>query len=348
MKRHAPQRFSSIETPRNILLIKPSSIGDVVHTLPVWKLLHTAYPQAQITWLIAPACQGMVQGLPGLKTLLFERKRWGQAWKSLAAARELLTFQSDLRRQQFDLVLDVQGLFRSGWFTHCTKAPTRVGFANAREMAWMFYTHRVPIQTMEQHAVQRYLKLLEAIGCPTGPIEFDFPVTPADEQAVQTLLGDVGPFAVLCPGANWLTKRWPIEHFAQLVTPVRERFGLATLIVGGPGDFPLGQQIPNASNLCGKTTLMQLVALMRRASLVITNDSGPMHIAAALNRPLVSLFGPTNPIRTGPFGHADSVLRSDLPCAPCYGRSCPRNLQCLREIAPAAVIGLVEKQLLGR
>lgn len=334
-------------TPRNILIIKPSSIGDVVHTLPIWKLLHRQYPQAKITWLIAPACAGMVEGLPGLEVLRFERKRWGQAWRSVPAMRDLLAFQRTLRERRFDLVIDVQGLFRSGWFAWQTKAPIRVGFAAARELAWVFYTRRVPVETPEQHAIGRYLKLLEAIGCPTSPVEFEFPVTASDEQRVDALLAGLGRFAVLCPGANWLTKRWPVERFAELVKPLRERFGLASVIAGGAGDRDLGEQIPGAVNLCGQTSLMQLVVLLRRAALAITNDSGPMHIAAALNRPLVSLFGPTNPIRTGPFGHEQSVVRANIDCSPCYSRNCSRNQKCLRELGIEAVLRKAEREMGG-
>ncbi len=333
-----------IADPRKILIIKPSSIGDVVHTLPIWNLLRRRYPQAEISWLIAPACSGIVEGLPGLRTLRFERKLWGSAWYRPSSTRALLAFQRRLREEKFDLVLDVQGLFRSGWFARQTGAPMRVGFANAREFAWMFYTHRVPIQTMEQHAIERYLKLLEAIGCPTSPVEFAFPVTDADRSAAAGLVDGIGPFAVLCPGANWLTKRWPATRFAELVAPLNQQFGLSCVVAGGPDDRALGDQIPGATNLCGKTTLMQLVGLMERSSLVITNDSGPMHIAAALNRPLVALFGPTNPVRTGPFGHPDSVVRANIFCTPCYRRNCPRP-RCMEDLTIEPVLKCAEAQL---
>jgi heptosyltransferase I len=328
----------------NILILKPSSIGDVVHTLPIWNLLRRHYPQATISWLIAPACQGVVEGLPGLNLLSFDRKRWGQWWRNANAASDLRAFHRTLRDQQFDLVLDVQGLFRSGWFAWKTRAPVRVGFANAREMAWAFYTHRVPIDTPEQHAIERYRKLLEAIGCPSSPIEFPFPVTGADRARAEELIGEDRPFAVLCPGANWLTKRWPATRFAELVEPLHQRFGLETIVAGGPGDRELGEQITGSRNLCGQTTLMQLVALMERASLVITNDSGPMHIAAALRRPLVALFGPTNPVRTGPYGMPDAVVKVQLDCSPCYSRSCS-HCRCMEQISVQSVLDRAIQQI---
>lgn len=328
----------------NILIIKPSSIGDVVHTLPIWNLLRKQYPAAKISWLIAPACAGMVEGLPGINLLRFDRKRWGTAWRSLPAARDLAEFHRMLRRQEFDLVIDVQGLFRSGWFARQTGAPVRVGFAKAREMAWLFYTHRVETGTPEQHAIERYRKLLDAIGCPTAPVEFPFPVTDADRAAAEQLAGTGGDYAVLCPGSNWVTKRWPAERFAELAAPLRERFGLRSIVAGGPGDRELAAKIPGALDLCGKTSLMQLVALMQGAKLAITNDSGPMHIAAALNRPLVALFGPTNPVRTGPYGRPDSVVQANIDCLPCYSRRCSHR-RCLQDLTIEPVLAAAERQL---
>lgn len=333
--------------PEKILLIKPSSIGDVVHTLPLWNLLRLAYPEAEISWLIAPACEGIVAGLPGIRLLRFERKLWGSAWYNLSAAANLLRFMSGLRRQQFDLVIDVQGLFRSGYFTFQSRAPMRIGFANAREFAPLFYTHRVEYGPLEQHAVDRYLRLLGALGIAQHPVEFPLPIQPVHRQAAQRL-APAGRFAVLCPGANWLTKRWPAQRFAGLVKPLQERFGLSSIVVGGPGDGELAAQIPGASDLTGKTSLMELAALMESASLVITNDSGPMHIAAALHRPMVAIFGPTNPVRTGPYGHMDAVIRANTDCSPCYKRQCPRQHECMLYMEPARIIERVAAVLTPR
>lgn len=333
-----------MKEPSNILIIKPSSIGDVIHTLPIWNILRKRFPAAKITWLIAPACVGIVERLPGIELLRFDRKNWGNAWRSLSSGRDLLSFQKQLRQRRFDLVLDVQGLFRSGWFAWNTFAPVRVGFANARELAWAFYTHRVPVGTLEQHAVDRYRKLLEAIGCPAEPVEFPLMVQDQDRAKVQELIGDHSPYAVICPGANWLTKRWPADRFAQLVAPLQVRHGLRTVVAGGSGDRELGDKIVGAMNLCGKTSLMELGALMEGARVVVTNDSGPMHMAAALKRPLVSVFGPTNPVRTGPYGMPKSAVRANVHCMPCYRRSCPKP-SCMDELPAERVLAAIEQQL---
>lgn len=333
--------------PQRILIIKPSSIGDVVHALPVLGLLRKKWPEASISWMVTPACAGLVDGHPLLdETIYFERRKFGAGWRNPRAAASFLKFTGGLRDRKFDLVIDLQGLFRSGWLAAQTRAPVRIGFANAREMAWMFYTHRVPIQTMEQHAIDRYLAVMEALGCGRSPVEFVFPTTAEDRSQVDEMLRGVKNFAVLLPGTNWPTKRWPAEHFAAIVGPLRKRFGLQSVIAGGPDVAELARQI-DGTNLVGKTNLRQLAVLLERASLVIANDSGPMHIAAALGRPLVTPFGPTNPIRTGPYQRMDSVIRLDIPCAPCYSRKCSHQ-SCLKWLAIEPVLELAEKQLAAR
>jgi lipopolysaccharide heptosyltransferase I len=330
--------------PQRILIIKPSSLGDVTHALPVLHLLRRRWPDAKISWLVAPYCSGLLEGHPDLdEVILFDRRRFGTAWKSPSAGMDLIRFKRDLRKRRFDLVIDLQGLFRSGWLAWHTRAPVRIGLANAREWAWIFYTHRVPIATMEQHAVDRYLKVAAALGCETEPVTFQFPTTPADQAAAEQI-NNGDPYAVLMPGANWETKRWSVENFAALVAPIRERFGLQSVIAGGPDTVELAKKIPGAIDMAGKTNLPQLVALLERASLVIANDSGPMHIAAALNRPLVAIFGPTNPIRTGPYGRMDSVVRVDIPCSPCYSRTCSHT-SCLRWLGIEPVLATAAQQL---
>jgi lipopolysaccharide heptosyltransferase I len=332
--------------PQRILIIKPSALGDVVHTLPVLNLLRRRWPGAHIAWVVDGAFASLLEGHRQLDEVIrFDRRRFGRGWRDPGAAVGLFEFMSNLRRGAFDLVLDLQGLLRSGWMTMRTRAPVRVGFSNARELAHLFYTHRVPVDSPEQHAVDRYLNLCETIGCGREPIEFNFRVTDEDRRHVAQLAGDDRPYAVLLPGTNWPTKRWPVEYFAALVGPLRQRFGLESVVAGGSDVADIAAQIPRATNLVGQTSnLRQLVALLARADLVIANDSGPMHIAAALGRPLVTMFGPTNPLRTGPYGRLDSVVRLDIPCSPCYSRRCSHQ-SCLRWLHAGHVLAAAEEQL---
>jgi lipopolysaccharide heptosyltransferase II len=256
---------------------------------------------------------------------------------------ELLALTRELRRSQYDLAVDLQGLFRSGWLTYQTRAPIRVGFDNSREFAWLGYTHRVPVQTMEQHALERYLSITDLLGCGRD-VEFVFATDDADREFAANLTRGIERYALLFPGTNWATKRWPVAHFADIVQPLEKQFDLRCIVGGSSGEAQLASQIRGAVNLAGKTNLRQLTALIERASLVISNDSGPMHIAAALGRPLVALFGPTNPTRTGPYQREESVVRLDIPCSPCYARKCLHQ-SCLRWLNVDAVLRAVENEL---
>jgi lipopolysaccharide heptosyltransferase I len=347
----AKQRITAIEfpsEPRRILIIKPSAIGDVVHALPVLNLLRRRWPQAHISWLIAPACVGILEGHPQIDALIrFERGKLASFWHNPATLADVFGLARDLQQRRFDLVVDLQGLFRSGWLTWATRAPVRIGFADAREGAVLSYTHKVRVRRLERHAVDRYRMVAETLGCGSEPVRFVFATDDADRRYITNLAP--ARYAVLSPGTNWTTKRWPVEHFAALVKPLRERFGLETVIAGGPGDAALGKQIAaeagiHVTDLTGRTNLRQLIALLERAELVVANDSGPMHIAAALNRPLVAPYGPTSPAATGPWGHYDSVIRLDLPCSPCYSRTCSHQ-SCLKWLGINAVLEAAESQI---
>jgi lipopolysaccharide heptosyltransferase II len=247
----------------------------------------------------------------------------------------------------------------------------RVGFANARELAHFFYTHHVPVHSMEQHAIDRYLAITGALGCGREPVEFHLPIDAANRAHVEQLLGGAQRFALILPGTNWPTKRWPAERFAELVAPLREQFGLTTVLAGGPDVAEIADvmlhskpglqpriptEVPNPNvtvplgsddavlNLVGKTSLPELVALIDRAAIVIANDSGPMHIAAAMNKPLVTIFGPTNPTRTGPYRREESVVRMEIPCSPCYSRRCS-HISCMKWLQVDSVLAEIGRQL---
>jgi len=340
------QRIRLPDNPRRVLIVKPSAIGDVVHALPILRLLSDLWPAARFDWLVTPACAGILDGHPLLNEVIrFDRKTFGTAWRRPAVLKALWGFAAGLRRRKYDVAIDLQGLFRSGWLTFQTAAPVRIGLSDAREFAGVFYTHRVDVGRREQHAIERYLCVTEALGAGRGPVSFPFATTPADEQFVRA---QTPPrYALMFPGTNWATKRWPVEKFAALVPLLREQFGLETVVGGGPGEVDLAVKIRGAAaNLAGRTTLNQLVALIDKAAVVVSNDSGPMHIAAALGRPLVAPFGPTNPVRTGPYGRSNSVVKLDLVCSPCYSRHCSHQ-SCLQLLNVETVRRTIEQELAG-
>jgi lipopolysaccharide heptosyltransferase I len=329
--------------PQRILIVKPSALGDIVHTLPVLKLLRNRWPAAHIEWLVMPAFASLLERHPLLNGIIrFDRKHFASSWRNPSRAKELKAFASDLMQRNFDLVIDFQGLFRSAWMTRQTGARTRVGFAYAREFAPLAYTHRVPQPTPERHATERYLDIAEALGCGRGPVEFEFGLTNADYAAAADLVGGTERYAVLIPGTNWPTKRWPAESYAALAPRIEDELGLTVFFAGSPAEAKLIP--PDARSLAGRTTLPQLVALLEKASLVIANDSGPMHIASALSCPLVTMFGPTNPVRTGPYSRPDTVLQLDLVCRPCYSRQCVHT-SCMHWITVNDVMLKAREQL---
>ena len=338
----------SFETPpARILIIKPSAIGDIVHALPVLNLVRKKWPSARISWLVSSACASLLEGHPQIDELIqFERRRFGKSWRKFSAASGLFSFTRGLRERKFDLVIDLQGLFRSGWFTGRSGAPIRVGQEEAREFGWLFYTHHVKTGFPEGHAVDRYLKIADALGVGREPVEFVFATSDQDRAQLSALAPDLDHYAVFLPGANWVTKRWPPEKFAALVRPLREQFGLESVVAGGRADAALAARIPGARDLTGKTNLRQLVALLERAALVVGNDTGPAHIAAALGRPLVTMFGPTNPEYTGPWGKLDTVVHHPIECSPCFSRRCSHR-SCLEHLQADAVLAMVRRELEG-
>jgi lipopolysaccharide heptosyltransferase I len=328
-------------SPQRILIVKPSSLGDIVHALPVLAAIHCSFPASQIDWVVAKGFEGLLEQHPMLHHLwIIQKDRWKNIRSLQQTAAEIRELFRSLGAQHYDLTIDLQGLLRSGLITHATHAPVRLGFAEAREGSRMFYTHTVS-GGRDVHAVDRYLKIAAEIGCKLDTVVFPFPIIEASAQ-VRQIRESLGTYAVLVPGARWMTKRWPVDRFASLAAMVP----IPSIVIGASGDAELGRYIEQQSggkarSLAGKTTLQELIALIQGARFVVTNDSGPMHIAAAAGVPTVALFGPTSPKRTGPYGVRNVVLTSTLACSPCYKRQC-QTLRCLEEISVAQVIEAIQ------
>ncbi|MEM1012362.1 MAG: lipopolysaccharide heptosyltransferase II [Planctomycetota bacterium] len=309
------------DEPRRILIVKPTALGDVVQSLPVAGLLKRRWPEATIDWLIARPFAPLLETHPHVDdVLLFDRHRDAGPRVQARATRRLV---AQLRSRGYDLAIDLQGLFRSGWLTRRSRARRRVGFAYAREGASLFYNDRVARRPGARNAAERYLDVAEHLGCGRSPASADIVTTDADDAAAAKLIEplDDRPFVLMLPGTNWRTKRWPAEHFARLSEVLGMKHGLEC-VVAGAGDAVDAATLIGGLNVVNRTSVRELASLMKHASLVIANDSGPMHLAAALHRPLVALFGPTDPHLTGPHGSARSVVRLDVSCAPCFSRSC--------------------------
>jgi len=334
-----------------ILILKPSSLGDVIHALPVLRLLKQHFRHAEIFWWIDSALAPLIEGDPDLTGIVrFERKRWckPQHWP------EMLRSIHWLRAQNFDLVIDLQCLLRSGAFAWLARGKFLIGLDEAREGARGFYDVAVRRPSFHTHAVDWYLAVLPPLGVPVHKNFTWLPERPPIAAAVnQKWFPENSKLILLQPGARWLNKRWPVQHFAELVRALAQKFPDARFaVLGGKDDAPLGEYIFQAApekvlNLCGTTTLPEMIEWVRRCDLLITNDTGPMHVAAAMNKPLVALFGPTAPERTGPYGQLQNVLRLDLPCSPCLKSTCAyeKTDECLHALSPAMVLARVEKLL---
>jgi len=334
-----------------ILLLKPSSLGDVIQALPVLRLLKRHLPAAEIFWWIDSNLAPLLEGDPDLAGVVrFERRRW-------AAPRhwpEMLRSIRWMRAQKFDWVIDLQCLARSGAFAWLANGQFLIGLDEVREGARGFYDVAVRRASFHTHAVDWYLAVLPRLGVPVHKNFQWLPERPEVAAAVKRKWRTDGArWIALQPGARWPDKRWPAEHFAELARRLAADYSDARFaVLGVAGDKPLGEIISRSApgrclNLCGQTSLPEMVEWLRLCDLMITDDTGPMHAAAALGKPLVALFGPTEPRRTGPYGHLESALRIDLPCSPCMKAHCvyEKPNECLKAISPAMVFERVQKQL---
>jgi lipopolysaccharide heptosyltransferase II len=334
-----------------ILILKPSSLGDVIHALPVLRLLKLHFRSAEIFWWIDSSLAPLIEGDPDLTGIVrFERKRWGKPrhWT------EMLQSIRWMRAQHFDLVIDLQCLLRSATFAWLANGKKLVGLDEIREGARGFYDNAAPRASFHTHAVDWYLSVLPPLGV---PVHKNFSWLPERTNIAEEIRRkwpvNSARIIALQPGARWLNKRWPVQHFAKVVHRLAQKFPEAHFaVLGGKDDAPLGETISQTVpekvlNLCGKTSLPEMIEWVRRCDLLITNDTGPMHVAAAMNKPLIALFGPTEPRRTGPYGQIENVLRLNLPCSPCLSSRCAieETDKCLRDLSPALVIEKVEKIL---
>jgi len=344
---------------RRILLIKPSSLGDIVHALPVLHGLRQRFPNATIDWLVGSAFAPLLEGRRDINELvLFDRRRYARAGRSPRVALEFARFIVDLRGRRYDLALDLQGLLRTGFLAWASGAAVRLGFADAREGAAMFYTHRLRPRRTDMHAVDRNYLSAAVLGFKDVPVTFDLAPDDAAHTAARTLLRDAGTrpnarIIAVVPGARWETKVWPGERFAEAIDALQADPAVQCVLLGGPDEAQVCERIAAAcqrppANLAGRTELRQLAALLQTADVVLCHDSAPMHLAAAFGRPLVCLVGPTNPHRTGPYRRIQDVVRLNLPCAPCYLRKlahCRHGHECLRGLDVATVLTAVRCRL---
>jgi lipopolysaccharide heptosyltransferase II len=336
-----------------ILILKPSSLGDVVQAIPVLRLLRKHLPRSEIYWWIDSALAPLLEGDPDVtKLVLFERRRWGAPRYGPELWRHVLW----LRRQAYDWVIDLQSLARTGAIGWLANGALTIGLDESREGARGFYDIIVRRPSFHTHAVDWYLEVLRYLRV---PVNWDFTWLPPRDDVAEKVREKwpvgMSRWIAIQPGARWANKRWPAEYFAELVRAGAKRSADTRFaILGAAEDQPLGQTIAAADpqrclDLTGKLSLPEMVEWIRLSKLMVTNDTGPMHVAAALRTPLIALFGPTEPQRTGPYGQLESVLQLNLPCVPCMKPRCSfeKPFECLRGLRATEVWRVIESRLDG-
>ncbi len=335
-----------------ILIIRLSSLGDILHALPAFSNLRSTFPDAKIDWLVAKKCSFLPATVRGINTLRvldtdsllrfpLDRPAWNQ-FRSLIR---------ELRACHFDCVLDFQGLLKTAFLASVSGSPVRIGFSKElvreRPADW-FYNQKLKAPQKQVHVLVLNQMLAELAGARPGPSMVDFSVPAEDDAYVESLLlrNQLKEFVVINPGGGWPTKRWNPERYGRLAKRIQQ-LGLPVAVTTGPGEDGLFRAIAES---CGgpsprhfPVSFLQLIPLLKRARLFIGGDTGPFHLACALGTAVVGIFGPTSPVRNGPWRSGDEVIAHALPCSSCYGRSCSRNTECMDIPVDEVFAGVVRR-----
>jgi lipopolysaccharide heptosyltransferase I len=330
------------------LIVRLGALGDIVHAIPVAAALRRAWPAARIDWLVAPRHREILELVPSVdRRIAFEDR------SSLAIVRQL-------RRERYDAALDLQGLIKSALIARLAGAGRTIGFNRkyAREsVASLLYTEAydpggegIYARSETRHVVRINLGVLERLGISNAAVEF--PLATAASSVADALRAQAGGrYAILNPGAAWPNKRWPSDRLAALARALRERHHLASVVVWGPGERGLAEEIVAAADgaaiLSPPTTIADIVALARGAALMVSGDTGPTHIAAAVGTPLVGIYGPTRPERNGPLLPGDETVSRAAICECHHLRECRRGRMCLLDIEVGEVLAAAERRLVA-
>ncbi len=327
------------ESLKNVLIVKLSAIGDVIHALPVSYAIKETFPDAKITWVVEPPAYELLKMNPCVdKIILFHKKEF-RTFSGFA--KKFFPFRREIRQEKYDAVLDLQGLFKSAAIAFFAKSKTKLGTCNMREMSGKI-SKPVIGDHVRGHIVERYLDTARAVGCRVNKVVFPLEVPEdeikkADEIIKHAGLREGNIYILLAVGANWPNKRWPVERFAELGDWFYNLNVVPVIIGGGDVDEQRAAEIESLMeippiNLVNKTTFPQLAALIKNARLVVGGDTGPVHLAAGLGTRTVMLMGPTDARRNGPYGQIKNAIEVNRPCKACWKRSCAKGCDCLDRI----------------
>jgi len=327
----------------NILIVRLGALGDIVHAVPAAAALRRAYPTARIDWLVEARHREFVELVRVVNQVLVVDAPTIGGW--VRAVKQV-------RGSRYDVALDLQGLMKSAVFARASGASRVIGFSiwHLREKsARPFYSDVDAADDSPRHVIHKNLHLLRTIGVESSTIEF--PLQPVSSPAVEDVQRELAgaPYVLINPGAAWPNKRWPTERFGAIAAFLREVRGLRSLVLWGPGEAPLAHAVAEASDgaamVAPPTRLGDLLELSRAAVLMVSGDTGPLHIAAAAGTPIVAIFGPTDPLRNGPFAPEDLVLSRYEGCGCHYNRRCKRARWCLADLPVAEVTAAIQQRL---
>jgi len=344
--------------PNSILIVKLSAIGDVVHALPLLEVLKSNFPKARIDWMVEEEASQIITAHPAIdQVIISRRKLWQDRLFTFAGFRtsvnEAAGLLRSLRSREYDLVIDLQGLLKSGILMGISRGKRKIGMSGAREGSG-FFLNESPISVdYDQHAIDRYLKVAEYLGCDGFKWKGHIPVSSSDMKNIDLVLEEgfsaEDSLVAINPIARWDTKLWETKRFAELADRLTRELSIKIIFTGSMNDRVAVEEISKrmdskSLNLVGRTTLKELAYLYSRCSALVTTDTGPMHIAAAMECPVIALFGPTAPWRTGPYGQKHEVVRADLMCSPCFKKKC-QHMTCMDQIRVESVFEAVKKVL---
>ena len=327
-----------------VLIVRLGSLGDIIHAVPAAMAIRRAYPRAEVDWLVDARHADLLDLVPVVqRRMVLDTSRLGSIARALR----------ELRAGHYDVALDLQGLIKSAVLARVANARRVIGFPSfllREQAASVFYTETAGEPAA--HVVYKNLSMLKAIGIRVPDLEFaldDRNPQIAFEVRRRLQVGDRDPFAIINPGAAWLNKRWPAVYFAEVAQALAHRYNMRSVVLWGPGEQQLAENVVAAAHgtaaVSPRTTIADLVSLTRAATIMISGDTGPLHVAGAVGTPLVGIFGPTDPARNGPWSEGDLTVSRFEACACRYQRRCRIQGWCLLDISPREVMELVDRRL---
>ncbi len=320
-----------------ILVIKLSSIGDIFHALPAVHSLKTCLG-ADIDWVVHREYMDVVRCFPDVRRVIpFYRDSF---------FTNIASFLGELRKDEYDYIIDLQGLLKSAMVARLARGRQRIGPSFHREGAGFFYSRIAGERNKDRHAVDECMDVVKLLcGKSDGAFKVEFPVNFPGRK-----LDENHPRVAFLPVSRWETKNWPADCYVEVIKSLRSSTGAAVFLIGGPGDVRICGEIAGKAgagiNLAGKLSLAETGGLLKEMDLLIANDSGPMHMAVALGIPVLAIYGPTDPLRTGPYGLRNRIARTSLDCQPCFSRTCEKDgIPCMSGVTAEKVFGMALEML---